>query len=154
VASNPNLTALLPVMFFPEYIFGVNNLARAYNLKITGVVQDKPITGFPLCPNAFWSGTTTYVRTNNEPLQPGPSALLYRIQFTATDVSSGASCTGAVPVCVQDIFHSGQPCLAGLESFDATKCPSGDESRIKAIRRKTALPEFLRAQGQKVWTVA
>ncbi len=122
--SNPNLTALLPVMFFPEYIFGVNDQARAYTLKITGVTQDKQPTGFPLCPNAFWSGTTVYVRTNNEPLQPGPSGLLYSIEFTATDNATGASCTGAAPVCVQGLFQSGQQCLAPLDtSYDATKCP-------------------------------
>jgi CSLREA domain-containing protein len=121
-ASSPNLTAILPVMFFPEYISGVNNQCRPFTLKITGVTQDKRPTGFPLCPNAFTSGTTTYVRTNNEPLK-GPDGLLYRIQFTATDPNSGASCMGAVPVCVQDIFHSGEPCLASFESFDATRCP-------------------------------
>jgi predicted outer membrane repeat protein len=123
-ASTPNLTGLLPFYFMPEYVFGVNNQVRAYNLQITGVTQDKRPTGLPLCPNAFWSGTTTYVRTNNEPLQPGPSGLLYQIQFKATDVNSGVSCTGAVPVCVQGLFHSGQQCLAPLElSYDATKCP-------------------------------
>jgi CSLREA domain-containing protein len=123
VASNPNLTALLPVYFMPEYVFGVNDQARPFNLKITGVTQDKPVPGLPLCPNAFWSGTTTYVRTNNEPLQPGPSGLLYQIQFTATDVATGASCKGSAPVCVQGLFQSGKPCLASLQSYDATRCP-------------------------------
>jgi CSLREA domain-containing protein len=123
-ASNPNLTALLPVMFFPENIFGVNDPNGGYNLKITGVTQDKKPAGFPLCPNAFWSGTTTYVRTNNEPLQPGPKGLLYSIEFTATDKGTGQSCQGAVPVCVQDIFDRGKACLAPLDkSYDATKCP-------------------------------
>jgi CSLREA domain-containing protein len=129
-ASNANLTAVLPV-FASEYVFGVNNNARAYNLRITGVTQDKPVPGFPLCPNAFWSGTTTYVRVTNEPLQPGPSGLLYEIEFTATDIASGASCQGEVPVCVQGLFNSGQPCLpaagpsesVSIGSFDATKCP-------------------------------
>jgi CSLREA domain-containing protein len=122
-ASNANLTAVLPV-FYSEYVFGVNNNARAYNLQITGVTQDKPVPGFPLCPNAFWSGTTTYVRATTEPLQPGPSSLLYQIEFSATDANSGSRCTGAVPVCVQDIFHSGEPCLASPGvSYDATKCP-------------------------------
>jgi hypothetical protein len=122
--SNPNLTALLPVMFFPEYIYGVIDPNGGYNLKITGVTQDKPVPGFPLCPNAFWSGTTTYVRTNNEPLQPGPKGLLYQIQFTATDNATGASCNGAATVCVQGLLQSGKACLAPLDqSYDATKCP-------------------------------
>jgi hypothetical protein len=124
VASNPNLTALLPVMFFPEYVFGVNDYARPYNLQITGVTQNKVPTGLPLCPNAFWSGTTTYVRTNNEPLQPGPSSLEYQIEFTATDVGTGASCMGAVPVCVKGLFGPAcAPLSAKVPSYDATKCP-------------------------------
>ena len=121
--STPNLTALLPVMFFPEYIYGVKDINGGYGLKVTGVTQDKPTTGLPLCPNAFWSGTTIYVRTNNEPLQPGPSGLQYQIQFTATDNASGFSCTGAAPVCVQGLFQSGQPCQAVAVFYDATKCP-------------------------------
>jgi hypothetical protein len=121
-ASNPNLTAVLPV-FASEYVFGVSNQARPYNLQITGVTQDKPVPGFPLCPNAFWTSTTTYVRVTNEPLQPGPSGLLYQIQFTATDTGTGASCSGEVPACVQGILNSGKACLASLESYDATKCP-------------------------------
>jgi predicted outer membrane repeat protein len=130
VASNPNLTAVLPV-FASEYVFGVNNQARPYNLQITGVTQDKPVPGFPLCPNAFWSSTTTYVRVTNEPLQPGPTGLQYLIHFTATDTGTGASCNGAVPVCVQGILNSGQPCvpppapgaIIATLAFDATKCP-------------------------------
>jgi hypothetical protein len=125
VASNPSLTAVLPV-FSSEYIYGVNDPNGGYNLKITGVTQNKPVPGFPLCPNAFWSGTTTYVRTNNEPLQPGPSGLQYQILFTATDVNSGASCNGAVAVCVQGLFQSGQSCTPaapGSVSYDATRCP-------------------------------
>jgi predicted outer membrane repeat protein len=122
VASNPNLTAVLPV-FASEYVFGVSNQARPYNLQITGVTQDKPVPSFPLCPNAFWSSTTTYVRVTNEPLQ-GPGGLLYEIEFSATDTASGVSCTGAVPVCVQGILNSGKQCLAPLDaSYDATKCP-------------------------------
>jgi hypothetical protein len=121
VASNPNLTALLPFYFMPEYVFGVNDYARPYNLKITGVTQDKAPTGLPLCPNAFWSGTTTYVRTNNEPLQPGPSSLQYQIEFTATDTGSGVSCKGSVPVCVQGVLDRGQPCT-GTAIYDATSC--------------------------------
>ena len=123
-ASKPNLTALLPMLFFPEYVHGVNDANGGYKLKITGVTQDKPVPRFPLCPNAFWSGTTTFLRTNNEPLQPGPSGLLYQIQFTATDTETGVSCSGAAPVCVQGLFQGGQQCLAALDtSFDATKCP-------------------------------
>jgi CSLREA domain-containing protein len=122
-ASDPNLTALLPVFFMPEYISGVNDSNGGYKLKITGVTQDKPVPRL-LCPNAFSSGTTVYLRTNNEPLQPGPSGLLYSIEFTATDKATGASCTGAAPVCAQDIFHRGKACLAPLaKSYDATKCP-------------------------------
>jgi hypothetical protein len=121
-ASTPNLTALLPVFFFPEYIKGVNDPNGAYSLKITGVVQDKLAAGFPLCPNAFWSGTTTYLRTNNEPLQ-GPGPLLYQIEFTATDNATGASCIGFAPVCVHGLFQS-QPCPAVDGAIDATKCPS------------------------------
>jgi CSLREA domain-containing protein len=122
-ASNPNLTAVVPV-FASEYVFGVSNQARPYNLKITGVTQDKPVPAFPLCPNAFWNGTTAYVRVTNEPLQPGPSGLLYEIEFSATDTASGVICTGAVPVCVQGILNSGKQCLAPLDaSYDATKCP-------------------------------
>jgi hypothetical protein len=124
VASNPNLTALLPFYFMPEYIFGVNNQAKPYNLKIDGVTQDKVPTGLPLCPNAFWSATTTYVRTNNEPLQPGPSALQYLIHLTATDNATGVSCTGAVPVCVKGLFGPAcAPLSAKATSYDATKCP-------------------------------
>jgi predicted outer membrane repeat protein len=126
-ASNPNLTALVPFFFFPEQINGVNDPNGGYSLKITGVTQDKPVPRFPLCPDAFWSGTTTYVRTNSEPLQPG-SGLLYQIQFKATDVTSGASCTGAAPVCVQSPPERGKPCIRPPQSggplpYDATKCP-------------------------------
>jgi predicted outer membrane repeat protein len=130
-ASSPNLTALLPLVFFPEYINGVNDPNGAYSLKITGVTQDKPVPGLLLCPDAFWSGTTTYVRTNNEPLQPGPSGLQYLIHFTATDTATGASCNGAAPVCVQGPPQRGKPCIpprppgpVATLGFDATKCPS------------------------------
>jgi hypothetical protein len=109
----------------PEYIYGVNDLNGAYTLKITGVVQDKLATGFPLCPNAFWSGTTTYLRTNNEPLQ-GKGPLLYQIEFTAIDNATGASCIGLAPVCVHGLFQN-QSCPAVDGAIDATKCPSSSE---------------------------
>jgi len=121
-ASGPNLTALLPRLFFPEQINGVIDPNGGYNLKITGVSQNKPVRGLPGCPDAFWRGTTTFVRTDYEPLK-GPGGLLYQIQFTATDIATGASCTGAVPVCVGGHSRRTQACLTDLGSFDATKCP-------------------------------
>jgi hypothetical protein len=52
----------------------------------------------------------------------GPSSLLYQIEFTATDTGTGASCNGAVPVCVKGLF--GPACSsAKTPSYDATKCP-------------------------------
>lgn len=57
-------------------------------------------------------------------LQSRPSGLLYSIEFTATDNSSGQSCRGAAIVCVQGLFQSDQACRAPLDvSYDATKCP-------------------------------
>ena len=120
--SSPNLTAISPFIFYPESVTGVTDPAGAFSISITGVRQNKPVPGFVFCPNAKILGTTAFLRTNAEALQ-GSGGLLYGIQFKATDTRSGASCAAAVPVCVQDIFHRGQPCLANSPIYDATKCP-------------------------------
>jgi hypothetical protein len=134
VASNPNLTALLPVMFFPEYVFGVNDYARPYNLQITGVTQDKVPTGLPLCPNALWSGTTTYVRTNNEPLQPGSSGLVYQINSRRpTRGRARAARARSLSACRAS---SRAARLAGLSSA----CPSTRPSVLEYLGRAAISP--------------
>jgi hypothetical protein len=74
----------------------------------------------PLCPNARIADSVAFVRPAN---QSGASVgnMLYGIGFIASDRSSRASCTGSVPVCVQDLKHRGQLCT-GSATFDATKC--------------------------------
>jgi len=121
-ASTPNLIAISPLGFYPESVTSVTDSAGPFSISITGVRQDKPGPALILCPNAKILGATAFVRTNPEPLL-GSGGLLYSIQFKATDEASGASCTGAVPVCVQDIFHRGQQCSASVPIYDATKCP-------------------------------
>jgi CSLREA domain-containing protein len=115
-ASDPNLVALLPV-YYPEQVTGVTDSAGPFNISLTGVLQSKPVTPL-LCPNAFITGTTAFVRSTNQSVSGN---LLYSIGFTATDTNSGESCTGAVPVCVQDLLHAGKPCT-GTATYDATKC--------------------------------
>lgn len=121
VASSPSLTASSPTIFFPEDVNGVTDTAGPFTISITGVREDKPVAPL-LCPNANVVGTTTFVRLTTAPLQ-GPGGLLYGIEFKATDKGSGRSCTGSVPVCVQDLIDRGKPCAALPLSYDATKCP-------------------------------
>jgi CSLREA domain-containing protein len=116
VASNPHLVALLPV-YYPEQVTGVTDSAGGFSISLTGVLQSKPVTP-RLCPDAFITGTTAFVRATNQSVSGN---LLYSIGFTATDTNSGTSCTGAAPVCVQDLLHAGNPC-SGTATYDATKC--------------------------------
>ncbi len=58
-----------------------------------------------------------------------PENMLYGIGSTATDRASGASCTGSVPVCVQDFRHRGQPSTGSTRqsaSRDLVEQPFGD----------------------------
>jgi hypothetical protein len=118
-ASAPNLVAL-PAVFFPESITGVVDPGGAFSVSIASVLQSKPVLRFPLCPNAHIAGSVAFVRATN---QSGARRgnMLYGIGFTATDKKSGESCTGSVPVCVQDLRDRGQPCT-GAATVDATKC--------------------------------
>ncbi len=119
-ASTPSLTAISPFTFYPESVTGVTDTIGAFSISITGVEQNTQIINFPplFCPNATILGTTAFVRTTT-PL--GGSGMLYGIAFTATDKSSGASCKGTVPVCVQGVLNHGKPC-SGAAIYDATKC--------------------------------
>ncbi len=119
-ASTPSLTAMSPFTFYPENVTGVTDTIGAFSISITGVEQNTPIINFPplFCPNARILGTTAFVRTTT-PL--GGSGMLYGIAFTATDKSSGLSCKGTVPVCVQGVLNHGKPCT-GTAVYDATKC--------------------------------
>jgi hypothetical protein len=115
-ASLPNLIAL-PLVFLTESVIGVSDPGGTFSINITSVEQSKPVLGFPRCPNAIIRGTTTFERATNQ----GSGNLLYSIGFKATDHVSGASCTGAVPVCVQTSGNRGKQCT-GLPKFDATRC--------------------------------
>lgn len=77
--------------------------------------------GLFLCQDAFIVGDTAFVRDD---AGPGTGGRSYEISFTATDNSNSAvSCTGQVPVCVQDFRHAGQPCQPTGESVVSTLCP-------------------------------
>ena len=120
-ASTPNLTAISPFTFYPENVTGVTDSSGGgFSISITGVAQSAPIIDFPplFCPNATVLGSTAFVRTTS-PL--GSSGMLYGIAFTATDKSSGTSCKGNVPVCVQGVLNHGKPCT-GSATYNATSC--------------------------------
>jgi CSLREA domain-containing protein len=118
-ANNPYLL-VLPLVFEPEKITGVADKSGAFSISIGNVLENQPVARQGLvCRNAFTTNNdqTAWLRAGNA----GRGNLLYSVGFTATDSQSGASCTGAVPVCVQDLRHRGQPCT-GSPTFDATMC--------------------------------
>ena len=61
---------------------------------------------------------TAWVRADAD----SPGGLIYELGFKATDKNSQATCTGRVPVCVQDWRHPGA-CVDTGNSFDSTVCP-------------------------------
>jgi hypothetical protein len=51
--SDPNLTELFPLLFLPENIKGVTGPRGEVAVSITGITQDKPVTGgLLLCQDA------------------------------------------------------------------------------------------------------
>jgi predicted outer membrane repeat protein len=117
-ASLPRLVST-PGVFFPELITGVRNPNGAFSINITGITQTKPVSGGGfICRDAFAIGGTAFVRANSQ----GGGALIYRISFSATDGHTRYSCTGLVPVCVQDLLHARQACVDTGQSYDSTKC--------------------------------
>jgi hypothetical protein len=107
---------VLPVCYL-EQVTGLSDSAGPFSISMYGVLQSKPFSPL-LCPNAFITGTTALVRSTNQSVIGN---LPYSIGFTATDTNSGASCTGAVPVCAQELLHAGKPCT-GTATYAATKC--------------------------------
>ncbi len=103
-------------MFLPESVIGVSDPGGTFSINVTSIEQSQPVQRFPRCPNAIVFGTTTFVRATNQ----GSGNLLYSIGFKATDHISGASCPGAVPVCVETSVNRGKP-RSGLPKFDATR---------------------------------
>jgi hypothetical protein len=122
-ASDPNLTELFPLLFLPENIKGVTGPRGNVAVSITGINQDKPVTGgLLLCQDAFIIGNTAFLRDDDGPGRGGRS---YEIGFKATDKSNAAaSCTGTVPVCVQDFSNAGKACTPTMESFVSASCPA------------------------------
>jgi predicted outer membrane repeat protein len=120
-ASKANLVALaLPFVLVPEQVTGVSDSSGPYSVSITSITQDKPISRSRLlCPDGVGVGTNT---ASVRPIKQGSGGLIYTLGFTATDTGGAGSCTGAVEVCVQDLFHQGK-CVDTGESYDATKCP-------------------------------
>jgi hypothetical protein len=119
-------------------------------VMIDSIDQDEAVGGLAgpgTCPDGQGVGTDSAeirAERNGSPTEPGDGRV-YHIGFTATD-PSGASCTGAVAVCVPHDRRRGYECLDEGPLYDSTACSAPASSGLSCglgAELALALPALL-----------